>query len=514
MAIIDTYKTCTTMAFPLKQCEMGQPTSLGECIKKIQNLQAVMTQEQQIGEGKGLHRELALRVKEIEGNLETLKGELISFRSVQRVQREHNIKNLQKELRHMEETIEGKKFVDNEDLNEQIHEILNENGGMLKQVLLEKGLVSLSRRQLLDGKYTTPGKQEESQGKKQKLEASIEIFWKNWKPYTYFKKHERKTVGQGGYKVVEERIPGKEKIPHMVVLKVLKNSSVTKDFMLSGVRRVKNIQSLHLIRYGIQYSRTLWMRKNNYSSEKVLAPKLYDIKGKELRDPNMLQKVNQLHSCEKWKLLHQVAKGLKDLHHPDVEKYPKAKPCAHLDIKPANVILYTYGGQLLAKLSDYDTVELVLLEGNDIPKIGTLLYKAPEILKNVQQRTKMDLRKADIYSLALLMLEVTTGNRPDFDGSNLKIRIDIRNKKMEFNYDKVKISQTHPQFRDILVIGNKNQREQVIKERQTNHLELQGEEFRERLSYELLMDMFNPDPQLRPDMIEVGQRLRRIQNIF
>lgn len=111
-------------------------------------------------------------------------------------------------------------------------------------------------------------------------------------------------------------------------------------------------------------------------------------------------------------LVRQVARAL---------QYAHQQRLVHRDIKPGNVLLRrtvdeTAPGPFDAVLADFGIAVLALeqmMTMNQIPE-GTVPYMSPEQC-NVEQRTD---RRSDIYSLGVMLYELTTGHLP-YDIKNL-----------------------------------------------------------------------------------------------
>jgi MAP/microtubule affinity-regulating kinase len=95
------------------------------------------------------------------------------------------------------------------------------------------------------------------------------------------------------------------------------------------------------------------------------------------------------------RLFHQITKAISYLHNLGI---------AHGDIKPDNIVLTSDGN---AKLIDFGYCKESLL-GFDDDKSGTVKYAPPEFLRSGAYNT----RKADIWSLGILLFVMATGRFP------------------------------------------------------------------------------------------------------
>jgi formylglycine-generating enzyme required for sulfatase activity len=90
----------------------------------------------------------------------------------------------------------------------------------------------------------------------------------------------------------------------------------------------------------------------------------------------------------------------------------------HCDIKPSNLLLDKAENPTLIKLADF-SVSKVMLGGaaQDRIPVGTSPYAAPEhhpMATDAERGQPLDAR-ADVYALAMTILHVLTGTRPEFD---------------------------------------------------------------------------------------------------
>lgn len=100
-----------------------------------------------------------------------------------------------------------------------------------------------------------------------------------------------------------------------------------------------------------------------------------------------------------------IAMGLAAIHAGDI---------VHLDLKPANVLMHRDGDQESALIADLGVSQLAQGPAGvaEHPRFGTPQYTAPEVVSGTTVGSA-----ADVYALALLMMEMLTG-QPTFGGDD------------------------------------------------------------------------------------------------
>ena len=136
------------------------------------------------------------------------------------------------------------------------------------------------------------------------------------------------------------------------------------------------------------------------------------------------------------KVVISLAKALKVIH---------GKGVMHRDIKPNNVFLKEIDGEQEIKLGDFGCS--ILIKDNTSEPIGTIVYCAPEIIKNLVYD-----EKCDLWSLGLTLFELYFGVLPyGYNPNTNKIKKVIYDPK-NFKFRKSKIPSLDILFKRLLVI--------------------------------------------------------------
>ena len=126
-----------------------------------------------------------------------------------------------------------------------------------------------------------------------------------------------------------------------------------------------------------------------------------------------------------------------------------SKGVMHRDIKPDNIYINNSEEKTIIKLGDFGSS--ILIKDNTSEPIGTILYTAPEIIKNVEYD-----EKCDLWSLGITLYEIYFGYLPyGPDCTHNKI-MNIIYEPKQFLYPKTKIPNLDILFKRLLTIDPKD----------------------------------------------------------
>ena len=134
-------------------------------------------------------------------------------------------------------------------------------------------------------------------------------------------------------------------------------------------------------------------------------------------------------------------------------KYINEKGLVHRNIKPDNIFIELdcdYKKIKNVKLGDFSTA-IYIKEINDSEPMGTILYTAPEIIKNLDYT-----EKCDMWSIGLTLFEIYFGVLPYGPDVNTKIMNDMIYDEKKFVYRKSGIPTLDILFKRLLQINPKN----------------------------------------------------------
>ncbi|CAO2616766.1 Putative sperm motility kinase W [Lemmus lemmus] len=196
------------------------------------------------------------------------------------------------------------------------------------------------------------------------------------------------TIGQGGFGSVQLALHRLTSMP--VAIKVVENLKKHLHLVLSEIAALEAMQHPHIIRL----YQVLTTTKYCYIiTEYAPGGNLYQL----------IQEEGRVQEEQAQIIFGQLVSAVKCCHDHDI---------VHRDLKPQNILLDAKGN---VKLGDFGLAIRcragTVLQG----RCGTKCYNAPELVL----REGYDGRKADVWSLGVLLYFVTTGHHP-FSGSTLK----------------------------------------------------------------------------------------------
>ena len=137
-----------------------------------------------------------------------------------------------------------------------------------------------------------------------------------------------------------------------------------------------------------------------------------------------------------------LAKAMKSIHEKGV---------VHRNIKPHNIFIDIENKKIKKiKLGDFSSA-IYIKEINDSEPMGTILYTAPEIIKNLDYT-----EKCDMWSVGLTLFEIYFGVLPYGEDVNTKIMNDMIYNEKKFVYRKSNIATLDILFRRLLQINPDN----------------------------------------------------------
>ena len=195
-------------------------------------------------------------------------------------------------------------------------------------------------------------------------------------------------VGEGGVKVVKKMYNLKGNISYVIgILKSGFSEKVIKEVIAVQLEIAEEFRKAPFLMPGKYIE---WKNHSGQIKRGFLTPKM-DTFDTEISPDDVFSEVipalpAHFTFLQGIHLFCDVAQGLKALHDKD---------WAHLDIKPSNIFLK----HMQACLGDFDFARR-LNESSLIPRIGTPVYMAPELLEGTC-KGKIGGKRADIYSLGI-----------------------------------------------------------------------------------------------------------------
>ncbi|CAF0766312.1 unnamed protein product [Adineta steineri] len=212
----------------------------------------------------------------------------------------------------------------------------------------------------------------------------------------YYDLVQEKRIGQGGFADV---FRGKW-LPqdHNVAIKLFRIQYI--DERVRG-DLVNEISIMHRVRYDhVLNIFGACMEPDKYALivEYMSLGSLYDV---------LRRQTLQFSWSDRCSIANQMIKGVNYLH-----KLPQS--IIHRDIKSLNILLTEHGKDFLVKVADFGLAKIRTETSHQspyAPPVGTLLWKAPELLKLGGKHTEA----SDVYAVGVVLWELATGYEPYTD---------------------------------------------------------------------------------------------------
>jgi serine/threonine protein kinase len=150
---------------------------------------------------------------------------------------------------------------------------------------------------------------------------------------------------------------------------------------------------------------------------------------------------------QKLNIFKQICYALKQCHDNGI---------AHLDIKPENVLVSALGDSYIVKLADFGTSQMCQ-DRNTVSGVkGTLHYNAPEVF--FQSVDGLDGKKADMWSLGILLHVLLTGTWPIRTNDPAEVRLLISKGKLHLSKE---LAPQHQQMLSMLLSCNPQRRPSI-----------------------------------------------------
>ncbi|XP_066336921.1 cysteine-rich receptor-like protein kinase 29 [Miscanthus floridulus] len=202
----------------------------------------------------------------------------------------------------------------------------------------------------------------------------------------------------------------------IAVKKLSDNSTVTPDKQFRNeVGNLRGIQHENIVRlYGCCYEVQRKVIEQNGTHIRVEVSEsflCYEYAANGNLDKCIFDESSRPNWATCFKIIKGICQGLLYLHKGS------DRPIVHLNLQPANILL---GDNMVPKLADFGLSRIIDEEQariNKINVVGTKGYMAPEYLYRGEISTR-----SDIYSLGVLIIEITTGQKNSLDDKDMCAR--------------------------------------------------------------------------------------------
>jgi serine/threonine protein kinase len=240
------------------------------------------------------------------------------------------------------------------------------------------------------------------------MEVSLQAFRKR---FTY--DPVKDLLGKGGFGEVYKAHDNEDN--HDVALKISQGTADDKYNIISEIKRFKKLSHPNIVKHIEAYE------VNTGSTDIHGKPILYHVGILEYADKGTLADLLKKGTPD-YPLIEDLAKdiieGLAYLHKENI---------IHRDLKPTNILLFSEGDKLRAKITDFGIAKRADATAASTQLVGTVEYMAPEYFT-----TSNITPASDVWSLGIMLLEALTGTHPfgktSLGESNQQIISNILNK--------------------------------------------------------------------------------------
>ncbi len=220
------------------------------------------------------------------------------------------------------------------------------------------------------------------------MEVSLPSFRKR---FTYDPKKD--LLGKGGFGEVYKAYDNEDQI--FVALKIAHASADDKHNLINEIKRFKKLNHPNIVQHIEAYE------VNTGSTDIHGKPILYHVGILEYADKGTLADLLKKGTPD-YRLIEDLAKdiieGLAYLHSNNI---------IHRDLKPTNILLFSEGEKLRAKITDFGIAKRADATAASTQLVGTVEYMAPEYFTTGNVNTA-----SDVWSLGVMLLEALTGVHP------------------------------------------------------------------------------------------------------
>ncbi len=206
-------------------------------------------------------------------------------------------------------------------------------------------------------------------------------------------------LGKGGFGEVYKAYDNEDHI--FVALKISQGTADDKYNLINEIKRFKKLSHHNIVKHIEAYE------VNTGSTDIHGKPILYHVGILEYADHGTL--ADLLKKPEDFRSFGNFGSLIEDLATDIIEglAYLHSKNIIHRDLKPTNILLFSEGEKLRAKITDFGIAKRTDATAASTQLVGTVEYMAPEFFS-----TGNITPASDVWSVGVMLLEALTGTHP------------------------------------------------------------------------------------------------------